>query len=603
MEAEKALLGALLINPAHIDRVSPIVSPETFFRRAHQAIYASMLHLAHERKVSIDPVTLRDELVRRGDMDEVGGPAYIAALADGSLRSANAVYYAGIVKEKAALRSIITTANQMLADAYDASQDATAIVNAADHAIVDLQRGSSVGRMVDLRESAAGLFAVIEHHVAHRGELLGIPTGFASIDELTSGWQRGDMIVIAARPSIGKTLLALNMALHAALSGHRVAVFSLEMRRRQLEYRLLSRLSGVALSRVTSGYLSDDDFSRLGEATGRLSECAIFIEDRGYQTIRDIRAWCRRLRAEGGLDLVVVDYVQLVAGSLDRRGANRQEEVTDISRRLKVLADEVQAPVIVLSQLNRAGESRPDKRPVLSDLRESGCVPATTRVLMADTGDEITVEELVLSQAQPWVWSVGSDLKLVPAKVRKTFSTGIREVYLVTLKSGLSVEATAGHPFLGSTGWVNLEKLTDGLMVAAVRSLPRCDDKQWTDVKDIPTPAVFWDEVVSVNSVGTKPVFDIEVDTTHNFVGNGIVLHNSLEQDTDLVCFAHRKHHRESGTTQFIIEKQRNGPTGTVNITVTRETQTAVDGGDDPPDPPKPEKAARPPRAWTKGRS
>ncbi len=444
LTAEQALLGAMIVNNAVIDQVLPRVRAEHFFRRAHQAIYRAILALALDKTAAVDFVTLKNQLVLDGQLDECGGPAYLAALTDGVPRSANAQYYAGIVKEKAMLREAITIGNNLVEHAYADDAVSVNLIRDADLAIVTLQRGATSSRMRNLRESANEVYGIIEHHVEHRGELLGIDTGFASVNEVTMGWQAGDLVVIAARPSIGKTAFVLNSLVHAARAGKRAALFSLEMRRRQLEYRLLSALSGVALTRIMAGYLGDPDFERISAATIELGTLDIEIDDSAAMTAWDVRTACRRLRAERGLDLVVIDYVQLMRGTLERRGASRSDEVSDISRRLKILADEVSVPILLLSQLNRGAANRSDKRPQLTDLRESG----------------------------------------------------------------------------------------------------------------------------------------------------------SLEQDADIVAFLHRKNHRESGTTQFIIEKQRNGPTGTVNLTITRETQTFVDGGDDPPEPPKEERKPRPPKGF-----
>lgn len=448
LDAEKAVLGAMIINNAVIDQVLAVLTAEHFFRRAHQSIYKAIITIALTRRAAVDLVMLRDELTLMRELDECGGPAYISAICDGVPRSANAQYYAGLVREKALLRRAIAIGNQLVVDGYADDAISADLIRDADHAIVGLQRGTISGRMRNLREAAGEVYGVIEHHMAHKGELLGVTTGFQSLDELTLGWQAGDMIVVAARPSIGKTAFVLNTVIAASRAGKRAAIFSLEMRRRQLEYRTLSTLSGVPLTRIMSGYLGDPDLERIGEATGLIAELDIEIDDSAAMSIWDIRTSCRRLKSDRGLDLVVIDYFQLMrATGGGRRHTQRREELEEISRAVKVLADEVSVPILLLSQLSRASEDRPDKRPRLTDLRETG----------------------------------------------------------------------------------------------------------------------------------------------------------ALEQDADIVCFLHRKHHRESGTTNFIIEKQRNGPTGTVNLTISRETQTFTDGGDDPPPEPKPaegEKKPRPPRGF-----
>lgn len=442
LEAEKAVLGGIIINNAQYVQSVTLLRAGHFFRRAHASIFLAIGRLLDEQKRDVDLLTLKDELTRVGELDECGGPAYISSLTDGVPRSSNVGHYARIVLEKAQLRAVIKLGNVMLTDAYDAEQPSTTIINAADKAIVDLQRGVNEGRLVDLRQSHAGLYEDLEWREQHRGQLIGVDTGFASINELTLGWQPGELIVLAARPSVGKTAFMLHTALSVALqSKMTVGVFSLEMLRRQLEYRMLASRSGIPLSRLQGGYLGEVDYEKLSAAMADLSQAPIFIDDRGGQTVLDIRAECRRLRAEHGLGLVIIDYVQLIPGTIDRRGATRTEEVTDISRRLKLLTNEVQAPILLLSQLSRAGEKE-GRRPRLSDLRESG----------------------------------------------------------------------------------------------------------------------------------------------------------SLEQDADKVVFLHRRHHLESGVTNVIFEKDRNGPGGVLNVTFDRDRQQFTDGGEEPKPEAKPEPAEKKPR-------
>lgn len=368
LEAEKLVLGAILRHNDHLDTARSILAVPNFYRRAHQQIFAAMLSLADDRGSTLDFVLLKDELRRRNELDEVGGPAYLASLIDGLPNMPHVRGHATVVKEKFLLRELIRTGNTLIAHAYDGERAPAEILRAADTALLDLQLDADRRGFTDPTQSAHALFADIEQRVATKGTMSGVPSGFRSVDELTGGWQRGELIVLAARPSIGKTALALNFARAAAASGQRVALFSLEMKRRQLEYRLLSAISGVMATRLLTGYLSDEDYKALSPALQVFQDLPIFINDRARQGAADIRTACRRMRSDGGLGLVVIDYVQLMQATTERRGATRTEEVTDISRRLKVLADELDLPVILLSQLKRTGGARP----TLEDLRESG---------------------------------------------------------------------------------------------------------------------------------------------------------------------------------------------------------------------------------------
>ena len=374
LTAERSVLGAILLHNDAYATVSGIVGASDFFRDAHRRIYAGLDRLLEWASGSADYVTLRDELEKRGDLDEVGGPAYITALVDGVPRSTNVKHYAEIVKEKSRLRGLIYASNKILSQAYAAEDSAAKILIAADRALIDLQGEHGPSRMLPLTATSMALVDNMDWRVNHRGEVTGVPTGFAQIDAMTMGWQAGDLIVIAARPSVGKTTLAVNSAVAAAQAGKHVAIFSLEMRRQQLEYRMVSGLSGVPLQRLLGGSLMSVDWPKVTAAMETMRGLHIDIDDRSGQTAWDVRTACRRLKSESGLDLVVIDYVQLMQGSLDRKGSTRNDEVTDISRRLKALGDEVSCPVLLLSQLSRANEKRNDPRPKLSDLRESGAL-------------------------------------------------------------------------------------------------------------------------------------------------------------------------------------------------------------------------------------
>lgn len=444
LEAERSVLGAILLHNDVFERARAIVAPADFFRHAHNLIFASCDRIMQRKAAAIDFVTIKDDLTNRGELEEVGGPAYISALIDGVPRSTNIDHYARIVKEKSQLRAIIFACNKTLTAAYDGAEESATLLNAADRALVEIQHGNRAGRMKSVRETSPALLDALEWRVAHRGELTGIDTGFASINAETGGWQRGDLIVVAARPSIGKTTFVLNSLLGASQTlqadGRRTrsAVFSLEMRRQPLEFRMLSSLTQIEQSTLLGGWIhSTEQWGQVSQAIGLLGEMDFHVDDTAARTVWDIRNECRRLRSEGGLDLVIVDYVQLMAGSLDKKGATRNEEVTDISRKLKIMADDLNVAVVLCSQLSRASESRSDPRPKLTDLRESG----------------------------------------------------------------------------------------------------------------------------------------------------------ALEQDADLVLFLHRKNHRAGGCTEAILEKQRNGPTGTVNLTFNRETSTFVDGGEPEPVTPEQQKA------------
>lgn len=439
LEAERSVIGAILINNRAFHVAAGIIQPKHFFRDAHRRIMKAIWKLADANK-EIDLITVKEELELAGDLEECGGPAYLASLVDGVPQSTNVLAYADIVKDKATLRSLIFTSNEILGRAYEAEDHSSAVVTWAEQKMFDVANGHAVSNLQDLKGSGGVLMADLDFRVKNRGVVTGVETGFASINEQTLGWQRGNLIFVGARPSIGKTTFVMNSVVAGAQAGNRAAVFSMEMRRKQLEYRILSSLSGVPLTRMLKGEIGGTDYGKITHAMEVMHDLPIHIDDRRARTVWDIRSACRRLKAEEGLDVVVVDYVQLMRGTVERRNASRNEELTDISNRFQALAGELEVALIVLSQLARKSVDRPDPRPKMSDLKDCG----------------------------------------------------------------------------------------------------------------------------------------------------------AFEQDADDVVLLHRKNHREGGVTNVIFEKQRNGPTGTVNITLDRDIVTFTDGGEEPKEEPKPEADANP---------
>lgn len=428
LEAERSVLGAILLHTEAYNLVAATLKPSHFFREAHRRIYQA-IEAAHEKPdAAIDLVLLKDTLERRGELEEVGGPVYIAALVDGVPRSMNVEHYAEIVRELAVYRETIYAANKAVADAYEADKPAPMVIADLERRLIELSQGQIEGRMTTLREATSSLLEEIEYRIAHQGELSGSETGFASINELTSGWQAGDMNIIAARPSIGKTTFAINSAIAAAQSGKRVIYFSMEMTRKQLEFRLLSCLSEVPLTRIIGGYIMSQEWEKLSNAIGAMAELPFVIDDTPGITPREIRSKVRRRKSiDGGVDIVVVDYVQIMGSDIRQRNASKREKIADNALIMQQLAKEEAFALLLLSQLSRKGQDRADPRPQLSDLRDAG----------------------------------------------------------------------------------------------------------------------------------------------------------ELEEYADIVAFLHRKHHREGGVTNFIIEKQRNGPSGTVNLTLDRDITRFTDGGEE----------------------
>jgi replicative DNA helicase len=380
LEAERSVLGAILAHNDAFNLAVQVITPADFYRDAHRRIFERMIAL-NERNHAIDFVTLKEELLRSNELEEVGGPAYVASLVDGVPRSANVEYYARIVKEKSTLRGLIHSANRIAAQAYDADRDADLLLDDAERAIFEIAENRIRVGFVPLRDLVQTSFSTIERLQEHKGLVTGVPSGFVDLDEMTSGFQPADLIIVAGRPSMGKTSLVLNIAAHVGVhAGTTVGIFSLEMSKEQLFLRLLTAEARIDAHRFRTGYLSERDYGRLSQALGTLADARVFIDDTAAIGVLEMRAKARRLAAEHGLQLLVVDYIQLMQGR--GRFENRQQELASISRALKQLAKELNVPIVALSQLSRAPESRSDRRPQLADLRESGALEQDADVVL-----------------------------------------------------------------------------------------------------------------------------------------------------------------------------------------------------------------------------
>jgi replicative DNA helicase len=379
-DAERTVLGAVLVDNAAFNSAAEVLSKDDFYREAHRRVYEAMAALA-ERSQSIDLVTLKEELTRSSALEAVGGAAYLGSLVDGLPRIVNVEQWCRIIKEKAVLRNLIHASNRIVQSCYEAEDDAVNILDRAEKAIFDIAERRIRQGFTALKEIVKESYRTIDQLSQSKDVLTGLPTGFVDLDEKTSGLQKGDLIIVAARPAMGKTSLCLNIAQAASQkTGETVGLFSLEMSKEQLVLRMLCADARVDAHRLRTGSLGEKDWARLAKAYADLSASRIFIDDSATLTPLEMRAKCRRLKAEHGLGLVVVDYLQLVSGG--GRVENRQQEIASISRSLKGLAKELECPVMALSQLSRAPEARQDRRPQLSDLRESGAIEQDADIVM-----------------------------------------------------------------------------------------------------------------------------------------------------------------------------------------------------------------------------
>jgi replicative DNA helicase len=734
LQAEQSVLGGMMLSKDAIADVVETVKGNDFYKPAHEVIFDAVLDL-YGRGEPADAVTVAAELTKRGELGRVGGAPYLHTLLQSVPTAANAGYYARIVRERAILRRLVEAGTRIVQLGYATEGGAVdEIVDRAQAEVYAVTERRTSEDYLPLSEIMEGTLDEIEAISSRSGEMVGVPTGFSDLDQLTNGLHPGQMIVVAARPGLGKSTFGLDVARSAAIR-HRLttAIFSLEMSRNEITMRLLSAEAKISLHHMRTGGMNDDDWNRLARRMGEVSSAPLFIDDSPNLSMMEIRAKCRRLKQRHDLRLVIVDYLQLM--SMGRRYDSRQQEVSEMSRALKLLAKELEVPVIAISQLNRGAEQRTDKKPQIADLRESGCLTAATRVLRADTGAEVTMGELIASgERDVPVWSLDESLRYVPRTMTHAFCSGRKPVFRLRLASGKQVEATANHPFLTCQGWRALGELAVGDRLAAPRHVPaplltrdpwpeaevvalaraattgpvpvetfslpkpqiavflrelftaagavslgapgelgrvqvaavrrrRVEDlsrlllrfgistrlhadprRFWVltiderddlrrflqeigmagahaagaeallervlrtiavpadrelhdrlhsaatvaagggsrmarvaaaldeaDLDVVATNDVLWDPVVAIEPLGEQDVFDATVLGTHNFVADGVAVHNSIEQDADMVILLHREdaYEKESpraGEADFIVAKHRNGPTDTITV-------------------------------------
>ncbi|MEG3909599.1 replicative DNA helicase [Microcoleus sp. w2-18bC1] len=475
IEAEEAILGGILIDPEAISRIAELLRPEFFAITAHQVIYRSALGLFLQGQPT-DLMTVTTSLTDRNQLEQVGGLTKLAQLVDRTVSAVNIDQYAVLVEDKYQRRKLIEAGNNIVQLGYETATPLETVLDRAEQEIFSITQERPQQDLVSIGETLNQTFQDLENR--NEGLTLpGIPCGFYDLDAMTGGFQRSDLIIVAARPAMGKTAFCTNIAHHIAAGQQKlpVAVFSLEMSKEQLVQRILSSEAKIESNRLRSGRISQNEWEPISTAIGNLSELPLFIDDTPNITVTEIRSKVRRLQAEQGgtLGLVLLDYLQLMEGTSD----NRVQELSRITRSLKGLARELNVPIIALSQLSRGVEARTNKRPMMSDLRESGCLGGDSLVTLADSGLEVPIRDLV-GKSGFAVWGLNSDtLKQEKAMVTNAFCTGVKPVWEMTTCLGNSITATGNHKFFTSDGWKRLDELKIGDRIATPRSIP-CTEVQ-----------------------------------------------------------------------------------------------------------------------------
>jgi replicative DNA helicase len=600
-----------MLEKGAIDIVVEILRPECFYVEGHQKIFEAMRKLS-DKSMPIDLLTVVEELKVNGDLELVGGPYYITKLTNLVASTANLEAHARIVLQKFIQREMIRISGEIISEAYEDSTDVFDLMDKAErrlYEITDTHLRKNYSSITDVLKQT---MTRIEELANSKQQFTGVPSGYHKLDSITRGWQPTDLIIIAARPSVGKTAFALNLALNAAMDKQKptaAAIFSLEMSAGQIVQRMLSMQSQVPLERIATGRMQDYEMKQLNvKGIEPLSEIKLFIDDTPALNMFELRAKCRRLKHKSGLGIVLIDYLQLMSGSGDR-GTNREQEISKISRDLKALAKELELPVIALSQLSREVERRRDgnKMPQLSDLRE--CVTGDTEVWLAG-GGPVPIRELTGKSVH--VWSLDKAQQLTVSHSDYIWPVGKKPVFELRLASGRTMRATAGHRVLCADGWKTVDQIQPGTDQAAVTEIspdkararrrlhtPVAPEGSWQDVlaakvmseeeEEIAAFAgsgIAWEKIAAVIPCGEEEVFDLTVEDTHNWItGTGIVTHNSgaIEQDADMVMFLYRPEYYDQNTnemgesikglTQIRIAKHRNGRLDTVDFRAALDIQ------------------------------
>jgi replicative DNA helicase len=603
LEAEQSVLGAVLLSdtalPALI--IDERLHPDDFYRESHGRIYQAMLDL-HTLGEPVDALTLVEHLKQAGDLDTVGGRATIDLLAGSVPAVGNVRQYARIVRDNAMLRRLLRASYEIQSRVHSHEALPRELVDMAERAILEVAHEDSRKDFRPIHDLLSSELDKLERLSREGKAITGTASGFDDLDTITGGFQPGNLIILAARPSMGKSALMANFAENAALESRKaVALFSLEMSESELAQRFIASQASIKGDDLRKGKVPASRWPKILQASNRLAESPLYIDDSSDLSVLDVRAKARRLAQQNadGLGLILIDYLQLMraSGAVD----NRVEQIGQISRGLKTLARELEVPVIALSQLNRGVEQRTDKRPVLSDLRESGCLAGESRVYLPDAGEYRRIDELVgmrdfrVSAINTETW------KLESCRVSNAFCTGRKPLLALWTRLGRRLRATANHRFLTVEGWRRLDDLSPGMHIAlpspsnhsgpntayggstideshvgreragGVAEIVASEELRRLAVSD-----VYWDRIEAIEPGGEAEVFDLTVDRLHNFVCEGVISHNTIEQDADLVMFIYRDEYYDheserEGIADLIISKHRNGGLGNVELAFQKE--------------------------------
>ncbi len=581
-ESEIMVLGSMLTSVNSLNIAADVLHPLDFYHAEHQAIF-EVLKAAYKNDKPADVHLVCEELKRQGKLKAVGGAGYVTSVAQYAGTSAFIEEYVEVVQNKSILRRMIQTAQDMEKNAFGDPSDVHALLDESQQKLFTISQAAHSQGGILIRDILSGSKAVskipyLKELQLRQEEFLtkgpqdigitGLPTHFLDLDKMINGLGSSNLVILAARPAMGKTALALNIAENICFkSGLPVGIFSLEMSSEQLLHRLICSQAEIESDKLRTGNLSGLEFQKVVAAVSSMQKATMVIDDQPGLKITDLRARARRMKETHGIQFLVVDYLQLISGSGQSKSVeNRQNEIAEISRMLKNLARELNIPLLCLSQLSRKVEERPGHRPMMSDLRESGCLTGETLIQDGLTGKEIPIKELAERKEQiPFLVKaidpISMQLDFFP--MSKVFYSGRKIVYELKTKSGKTIKASANHPFLKLSSKMQSE-------------WTRLDELQVEDsIAIYDAPEVRWDVLLHITKLGEEDVYDATVESRHNFIANNFIVHNSIEQDSDIVAFLLRREYYDPydkpGLAELIVAKNRHGGVGSVFLAFRKE--------------------------------
>lgn len=568
--AEQIILADILLKNDNHDLIFNKLEPEVFYFSNHKYIYqASTLLYSENREISLTSVA--DTLTDMSLLESIGGSSFLVDLVNQLIPSENIESYIVLLLDKHLRRSLIDVGLQISRLGYNTSSSLEVLFDQSEQLLASLTHVKPTFGLLSSSEVLLETFVELETKYK-KGNLSGIPSGFFDLDNLTQGFQKSDLIIIAGRPSMGKTAFALNLARNISeVQTSPVSIFSLEMSRQQIIYRFLSVEAQITNSRLKSGNINSEEWKFVSNAIEYLATLKIYLDDSPSNSLGDIRSKLTRLKSsQGQIGAVIIDYLQLISDGILKE-TNRVQELSRITRNLKIMAREFDTPVIVLSQLSRNVENRVNKRPLLSDLRESGCLGGNAKLYSTQLQKSISLRSFSTQKASRVLGKSSSSNFISYSYIKKVFSTGYKRLYLLVLLGKYKLNLTSSHKLLTTKGWVPLHSLQLNSLVATLdrfnlSKVPFAKVDRLLLAKNIS-----FNCVLDVKPLKKQKVYDAWGPNLGNFVSNDILVHNSIEQDADVVLMLYRDNYyssmpQENGTTEVIIAKQRNGPIGTINL-------------------------------------